>query len=126
MHRHLQQILEISLPGADRFPFTAARFRTPGRLAQLGERQLDKLEVTGSSPVTPINPSGAEGQVRSVKLEWARWLAKIMIPLGIVLGAFALMRGHWITLVAMALLVFSQVLNLRTINRRRKEAGGSV
>ncbi len=26
----------------------------PGRLAQLGERQLDKLEVTGSSPVTPI------------------------------------------------------------------------
>ena len=28
----------------------------PGRLAQLGERQLDKLEVTGSSPVAPIVP----------------------------------------------------------------------
>ena len=27
----------------------------PGRLAQLGERQLDKLEVTGSSPVTPTH-----------------------------------------------------------------------
>jgi hypothetical protein len=34
----------------------AARFRFPGRLAQLGERQLDKLEVTGSSPVAPIGP----------------------------------------------------------------------
>jgi hypothetical protein len=28
-----------------------------GRLAQLGERQLDKLEVTGSSPVPPIETS---------------------------------------------------------------------
>src|SRR5215217_4418895 len=26
----------------------------PGRLAQLGERLLDKQEVTGSSPVSPI------------------------------------------------------------------------
>lgn len=25
----------------------------PGRLAQLGERRLDKAEVTGSSPVSP-------------------------------------------------------------------------
>ena len=29
-------------------------FRARGRLAQLGEHQLDKLGVTGSSPVTPI------------------------------------------------------------------------
>src|ERR1044072_2264203 len=28
--------------------------RPPGRLAQLGERRLDKAEVTGSSPVSPI------------------------------------------------------------------------
>jgi hypothetical protein len=28
--------------------------RFPGRLAQLGERRLDKAEVTGSSPVSPI------------------------------------------------------------------------
>jgi hypothetical protein len=27
--------------------------RQPGRLAQLGEHQLDKLGVTGSSPVPP-------------------------------------------------------------------------
>ena len=33
----------------------AANFRAPpGRIAQLGERRLDKAEVTGSSPVTPI------------------------------------------------------------------------
>ena len=32
----------------------AVRLIAPGRLAQLGERQLDKLEVTGSSPVAPI------------------------------------------------------------------------
>jgi hypothetical protein len=31
-------------------------FRARGRLAQLGEHQLDKLGVTGSSPVTPIRP----------------------------------------------------------------------
>src|SRR5881397_2945641 len=29
----------------------------PGRLAQLGEHQLDKLGVTGSSPVPPIRRS---------------------------------------------------------------------
>ena len=28
----------------------------PGRLAQLGERRLDKAEVTGSSPVSPTAP----------------------------------------------------------------------
>jgi hypothetical protein len=28
--------------------------RFPGRLAQLGERRLDKAEVTGSSPVSPM------------------------------------------------------------------------
>lgn len=27
----------------------------PGRLAQLGERRLDKAEVTGSSPVSPMS-----------------------------------------------------------------------
>jgi hypothetical protein len=30
------------------------RLGFPGRLAQLGERRLDKAEVTGSSPVSPI------------------------------------------------------------------------
>ena len=32
-------------------------WRAPGRLAQLGEHQLDKLGVTGSSPVPPIRRS---------------------------------------------------------------------
>jgi hypothetical protein len=31
--------------------------RVPGRLAQLGERRLDKAEVTGSSPVSPMAES---------------------------------------------------------------------
>ena len=30
-------------------------WRSPGRLAQLGERRLDKAEVTGSSPVSPTS-----------------------------------------------------------------------
>src|SRR3712207_8890267 len=30
-----------------------ATLAVPGRLAQLGERRLDKAEVTGSSPVSP-------------------------------------------------------------------------
>ena len=33
--------------------------RLPGRLAQLGERRLDKAEVTGSSPVSPTYESPA-------------------------------------------------------------------
>jgi hypothetical protein len=33
----------------------------PGRLAQLGERRLDKAEVTGSSPVSPIKRSAFAG-----------------------------------------------------------------
>ena len=35
--------------------------RLPGRLAQLGEHQLDKLGVTGSSPVPPIEKALHEG-----------------------------------------------------------------
>ncbi len=38
----------IQLPLVDTLP------AIPGRLAQLGERRLDKAEVTGSSPVSPI------------------------------------------------------------------------
>jgi hypothetical protein len=45
---------KTSKGGRLRARLAAARFRFPGRLAQLGERQLDKLEVTGSSPVAPI------------------------------------------------------------------------
>src|SRR3954453_9787437 len=33
----------------------------PGRLAQLGERRLDKAEVTGSSPVSPIESPATAG-----------------------------------------------------------------
>src|SRR5581483_11414533 len=36
----------------------SARLSAPGRLAQLGEHQLDKLGVTGSSPVPPIRNAG--------------------------------------------------------------------
>jgi hypothetical protein len=34
-------------------PTEGAKLDSRGRIAQLGERQLDKLEVTGSSPVAP-------------------------------------------------------------------------
>jgi hypothetical protein len=34
--------------------YDSATVLAPGRLAQLGEHQLDKLGVTGSSPVPPI------------------------------------------------------------------------
>ena len=36
-------------------------WQPPGRLAQLGERRLDKAEVTGSSPVSPIKRSAFAG-----------------------------------------------------------------
>ena len=44
--RHVRQ--DVSTPGPG-----AILGRSPGPLAQLGERRLDKPEVTGSSPVRP-------------------------------------------------------------------------
>ena len=41
-------------------------WQPPGRLAQLGERRLDKAEVTGSSPVSPIERSAFAGLLWSV------------------------------------------------------------
>jgi hypothetical protein len=41
--------------------------RSPGPLAQLGERRLDKPEVTGSSPVRPIPGSAMHCDARSCK-----------------------------------------------------------
>ena len=38
---------------------------TAGRIAQLGERQLDKLEVTGSSPVAPTAKTTSESPVNA-------------------------------------------------------------
>jgi hypothetical protein len=43
----------------------AAIIGGPGRLAQLGEHQLDKLGVTGSSPVPPIRKALLSGVFRS-------------------------------------------------------------
>ena len=40
-----------------------------GRLAQLGEHQLDKLGVTGSSPVPPIRKAPETGPFLSL-LSW--------------------------------------------------------
>jgi len=39
-----------------------ATFVVPGRLAQLGERRLDKAEVTGSSPVSSIAMTTKDGR----------------------------------------------------------------
>ena len=40
--------------GSDAKALNTCKTGTLGRLAQLGEHQLDKLGVTGSSPVPPI------------------------------------------------------------------------
>ena len=50
-----------------------AKLAALGRLAQLGERQLDKLEVTGSSPVAPIGPSRIAEVGRPPQLPGAVW-----------------------------------------------------
>ena len=51
-------------PSADRcYPA-----RVPGRLAQLGERRLDKAEVTGSSPVSPTRKA-LHSRVLSVRCD---------------------------------------------------------
>ena len=68
-----------SPPGALQPRCRFARFLGPGRLAQLGERQLDKLEVTGSSPVTPIvrkRPRGGFGASEAL----SRWRRRAASP----------------------------------------------
>src|SRR3954470_18158027 len=39
----------------------------PGRLAQLGERRLDKAEVTGSSPVSPTADRSCAGVSQALR-----------------------------------------------------------
>src|SRR3954452_5334390 len=46
--------------------FRRAKLSPSGRIAQLGERQLDKLEVTGSSPVAPTSQTFAQARVFAV------------------------------------------------------------
>src|SRR5436309_813829 len=46
-------------------PLPHATFRAPpGRLAQLGERRLDKAEVAGSSPASPMTSRRAKPPLR--------------------------------------------------------------
>src|SRR3954454_18657057 len=52
----------------------ALRLPPPGRLAQLGEHQLDKLGVTGSSPVPPTPKSPGNGAY-SLRFKSARRIA---------------------------------------------------
>src|SRR3954452_2549064 len=50
-----------------RLPDVATLSRPRGRLAQLGERLLDKQEVTGSSPVSPTAETPLRGGVSSFR-----------------------------------------------------------
>jgi hypothetical protein len=71
-HRSVPGRTAISAPA---WPFRVDRLQAfPGRLAQLGERRLDKAEVTGSSPVSPTcrNPRFA-GVSRSSRVSWTRY-----------------------------------------------------
>jgi hypothetical protein len=48
----------------------------PGRLAQLGERRLDKAEVTGSSPVSPMQdtpPVNLQDQTERQRARYRAW-----------------------------------------------------
>jgi membrane protein YdbS with pleckstrin-like domain len=48
----------------------------------------------------------------------AERVALFLIPAAAILATIAAVRGDWIALAAMALLVFGQVLNLRAIRQR--------
>src|SRR5262249_8151832 len=69
VHRHAPP-LRAPLPrDSDRSHFLdrGLDWPFPGRLAQLGEHQLDKLGVTGSSPVPPICEKPCNGRAFSLK-----------------------------------------------------------
>jgi hypothetical protein len=44
--------------------------------------------------------------------------ARILIPVGIVIGVVATVEGVWLTVVAMTLLVLGQVVNMRVSQRK--------
>jgi hypothetical protein len=52
---------EVGREACPTLDIKACKSGTFGRLAQLGEHQLDKLGVTGSSPVPPILTIGLAG-----------------------------------------------------------------
>ena len=57
--RRVQGAAPAHLGPSGRVARLGVQSRRPGRLAQLGEHQLDKLGVTGSSPVPPIQTCAA-------------------------------------------------------------------
>ena len=61
------------LPGPS--PGGPDRIPRPGRLAQLGEHQLDKLGVTGSSPVAPIQTPASKRRPA-----WMLWSCVSEVP----------------------------------------------
>ncbi len=60
--RHRLRSLAVTArrAGRDRRARADKLAQLPGRLAQLGERRLDKAEVTGSSPVSPTQVTGTD------------------------------------------------------------------
>ena len=53
----------------------------PGRLAQLGERRLDKAEVTGSNPVSPMKQSNMWNQPTLLGMRPTVWLRSVIVGL---------------------------------------------
>lgn len=52
----------------------------PGRLAQLGERRLDKAEVIGSSPISPITRISPDRSGNACKITHFRLLLRVGPP----------------------------------------------
>src|SRR6266446_6920225 len=82
-----------------RIPHGQRKIALLGRLAQLGERQLDKLEVTGSSPVAPtlyartaerlvcrLAPSSSASEGRSVLRNAGIVSACALLAAGVIAG----------------------------------------
>src|SRR4051794_37752377 len=76
-------------------PAAGARFALlglplPGRLAQLGERRLDKAEVTGSSPVSPMRRSRSR---RGRRRFWADVRVALLAGVAVLAGGLAIVHG---------------------------------
>jgi hypothetical protein len=72
----------------------------------VGSANARDAPLTSRYPPVPVSP---ETKIRA---------ACTLIPIAIVIGAGAAAAGVWWTVAAMALLVMSQVVNLRTSQRK--------
>jgi CHASE2 domain-containing sensor protein len=74
----------------------------------------------GSGAAGPLQRLGQRGRVVLVSPKTLQVLSLLLIAGAVVLGAFAISEGHWITLSTAVLIILAQGLTIRKARRTPK------